>query len=402
MKVLIVSSQPPSAFSGGEIRLLNLLKYLSGDYDFTVIAPIFGRPEPGLAYADRYCRFLPVLLPGRIPQRSRLYWRLNTWRQALLIREPHAVTALSSPLFRNAVDNLVCSETFDVVQVQQLHMVQYLPAGFDGPTVLDVDNLWSKLRQRMMEIAPERGFTRRVLANIDGRKKFKYEKSAVRKFDACLAVCQEDEVVIRTLAPQVMTAVVANGVDTSYYVSQQVAGQAERSILFTGTMNWRPNIDAVKFFVNDVFPIIQRNDPSTVFRIVGRNPTQDVRELAQSPKIDVTGFVEDVRPYMAESTVYIVPLRAGAGTRLKILEVLAMGKAVVSTSLGAEGLEVTDGENVLIADEPGEFAAKVIGLLRNQGLREKLGRNGRRLVESRYDWSVIAPTLGQVYETLQA
>jgi glycosyltransferase involved in cell wall biosynthesis len=400
MKVLIISSQPPSPFSGGEIRLLNLLKHLAGDYDFTVIAPLFGRDESGLAHAGRYCRFLPVFLPEGIPQRSRLYWRLNAWRQAFLIREPHAVTALSSPLFQSAVDNLVCSETFDVVQVQQLHMVQYLPAGFDCPTVLDVDNLWSKLWQRMIEIAPERRFTRRVLAAIDYRKRCTYEKSAVQKFDACLAVCQEDEVFIRTLAPQVMTAVVPNGVDTSYYVPQ-VTGQAERSLLFTGTMGWRANIDAVKFFVNDVFPIVQQYDPSTIFRIVGRDPTQDVRELAQSPTIDVTGFVEDVRPYMAESAVYVVPLRAGAGTRLKILEGLAMGKAVVSTSLGAEGLEVTDGENVLIADEPSEFATKVIRLLRDQGLREKLGRNGRRLVESRYDWSVIAPKLGEVYESLQ-
>jgi len=400
MKVLIISGQPPSPFSGAEIRLLNLLRHLAGNYDFTVIAPICSKDDPKLSHADCYCRFIPAPIAAGMPRRSRLYWILNAWYQVLLTREPKLVADYAFPPVHSAVDKLVKSDKFDIVQIQQFYMAQYLPDRPNCPTILDVDNLWSKLSRRLVEISPERRLTRRIQAVIDQHKVYAYEKSALKKFDACLAVCHEDETYIRKLAPRTITAIVPNGVDTTYYVPQFGVG-GERTILFTGAMAWSPNIDAVKFLVSDILPIVRQYDPSVTLQIVGRNPTSDVRELAQAPWITVTGFVEDIRPYLAASTVYVVPLRAGAGTRLKILEALAMGKAVVSTSLGAEGLEVTDGKNILIADEPGEIAAQIIALLRNQSLREELGRNGRQLVESHYDWSAIASKLGAVYSAVR-
>jgi glycosyltransferase involved in cell wall biosynthesis len=399
LKILVISAQPPSPYSGGEIRLLNLLKHLSSAHEFTVLAPVHSMDNPALDFADKYCRFIPVLLETP-PSHSRLYWHLNAWRQAFIVPKPVQAISFYSPLVQQAIDNLLNQELFDVIQVQQLMMAQYLPEGIEVPSVLDVDNLWSKLFLRGSKSSNERRLTRRLQKCLDRKKISKYEIAQMRKFTACLAVSQEDEYIIQSQAPQAVTAVVPNGVDTEYFSPQPSSNEEASTLLFTGTMSWEPNVDAGKYFVGEILPLVQKENPGVTFQIVGRDPTPEVLELEKYPGVSVTGFVEDIRAYLAACNVYVVPIRYGAGTRLKILEALAMGKAVVSTTIGAEGLQVTQGENILISDEQYQFASQIFELIKNKSLKEKLSLNGRILVEKQYDWSIIAKNLNTLLHTI--
>ncbi|MGB2894557.1 MAG: glycosyltransferase, partial [Anaerolineales bacterium] len=340
MKILVISAQPPSPYSGGEIRLLNLLKHLSTGHEFTVLAPIHSMDNPALDIADKYCRFIPVLLEAP-PSHSRMYWQLNAWRQAFINPKPVQAMSFYSPLVQQAIDNLIYQEHFDVIQVQQLIMAQYFPEGIEVPSVLDVDNLWSKLFLRVSKSYNERRLTRHLQKGLDRKKIYNYEKAQIRKFTACLAITPQDECYIHSLAQQAITAVVPNGVDIEYFSPRPSSNEKASSLLFTGTMSWEPNVDAVKYFVGEILPLIQKENPGVSFQIVGRDPTPEVLELEKYPGVSVTGFVEDIRPYLTSCNVYVVPIRCGAGTRLKILEALAMGKPVVSTTIGAEGLQVT-------------------------------------------------------------
>ena len=218
------------------------------------------------------------------------------------------------------------------------------------------------------------------------------EASALRRFDGLLTVSEADRDTFARLYPFDVRGpmhVVATGVDTEYFApAAQASG---RDLVFTGSMDWLPNEDAMLFFCRDVLPLIRARVPGVRLSIVGRAPTPAVQRLADGDAgITVTGRVDDVRPYVRDAAVYVVPLRIGGGTRLKIFEAMAMGKAVVSTTIGAEGLDVKDGTDVMIADEPDAFATTVVDLLRDPSRRNAIGDAARRLVSAQYDWTVVA------------
>jgi glycosyltransferase involved in cell wall biosynthesis len=204
--------------------------------------------------------------------------------------------------------------------------------------------------------------------------------------------------------PGLSPSVVPNGVDMAFYTSQFPAHDdpcgwpSEQDLVFTGKMDFRPNVDAVLWFAQEVAPLLRQASPSPRFWIVGQNPHPRLAALANQPGVVLTGRVDDVRPYIAAAGVYAVPLRIGGGTRLKVLEAMAMGKAIVSTRLGCEGFDLVPGQEMLIADTPAEFAAAVLALLHDPDRRERMGRAARRFAESWYDWSAILPRLEQAYE----
>jgi glycosyltransferase involved in cell wall biosynthesis len=191
----------------------------------------------------------------------------------------------------------------------------------------------------------------------------------------------------------------ATGVDTEFFSPRGPA--AGKRLVFTGSMDWLPNEDAMTYFCRDILPLIRAQEPDVAVSIVGRAPTPAVTRLAEDAGIEVTGRVDDVRGYIEQAAAYIVPIRIGGGTRLKIFEAMAMGKAVVSTTVGAEGLPVTHGENVLIADDPTSFARDVVRLLRDPARRVQLERAARQLVVERYDWSAVAAQLDAALVPLQ-
>jgi glycosyltransferase involved in cell wall biosynthesis len=194
---------------------------------------------------------------------------------------------------------------------------------------------------------------------------------------------------------------VQTGVDTGYFAPRS-AGRADRHahLVFTGSMDWLPNEDGMLYFVREILPLIRRDEPDASLSIIGRAPTPAVKRLADEAGIEVTGRVDDVRPHIAAGSVYVVPLRVGGGTRLKIFEAMSMAKAVVSTTVGAEGLPVTSGRNIVIADEPGDFARAVVALIRDADARRRLEQEARRLVVDHYDWSAVATDFEEALERL--
>jgi glycosyltransferase involved in cell wall biosynthesis len=236
--------------------------------------------------------------------------------------------------------------------------------------------------------------------------------------DRVIAVSEADSEAIRRLVPGLEVTVVPNGVDIEYYncdfgrnffpksreswaksiLSEIQVTPVEKNcpLVFTGKMDFRPNVDAVIWFCREVLPLVQSDFPSVHFFIVGQSPNRRVISLARNPAVTVTGYVEDVRPYISRALVYVLPLRMGGGTRLKLLEAMAMGKAIVSTSLGCEGFDVTYGRELLVADDAEGFAQLVVELLRDAQRRERFGKEARRFAE-RYDWRKIVPRMEQVY-----
>ena len=191
-----------------------------------------------------------------------------------------------------------------------------------------------------------------------------------------------------------------NGVDCSYFTPSK-NGMKPHSLVFTGSMDWEPNNDAIFYFIKHIYPLIKKKVQEISFTIVGRDPSDALIKLASKDKsIELTGRVDDVRPYIANSCLYIVPLRIGGGTRLKILEAMAMGKTVISTSIGAEGLEVTSEENIILADEPQVFAKRALELFENNNLRKNIESSGRKLTEQKYSWDIIADKLGETWEAV--
>jgi glycosyltransferase involved in cell wall biosynthesis len=215
------------------------------------------------------------------------------------------------------------------------------------------------------------------------------ERAACARADVTIAVSEADQHLLQQLAPTARCVAVPTGVDAAYFTP---SGRPEipQRLVFTGSMDWHPNEDAILYFSEAILPRIRAEVPDVTVTVVGRTPGAHLRAVAERAGIVVTGTVDDVRPYIDEASVYIVPLRAGGGTRLKIFEALAMAKAVVSTTVGAEGLALTPDQNVCIADEPHAFADAVIALVREPARRRALGQAGRQLVEDRYSWERVA------------
>jgi polysaccharide biosynthesis protein PslH len=266
--------------------------------------------------------------------------------------------------------------------------VANVPAHLPCPSVLFTHNVEAEIWRRHADTA--RSPLRKALLSAQWRRTVRLERDAVRRFDLVLAVSDTDRrTLLQAYGPlRQPVHVVPTGVDTQYFAD--VAGPVRpRHMVFTGSMDWLPNEDALLYFVRDVLPLIRREEPEATVAIVGRAPTPAVVKLGSEYGVEVTGRVDDVRPHMAAGAVYIVPLRIGGGTRLKIFEAMAMGKPVVSTTIGAEGLPVEPGADVVIADSPGMFADAVVRLFRSQEERTRIGEAGRRLVAEQYDWSAV-------------
>ena len=254
---------------------------------------------------------------------------------------------------------------------------------------MDEHNLEYELLQRM--IYTERSPLRK-LYNFSEYVKFKREEQRCwQRADACILTSEREQTILKAHLSGKPTHVAPNGVDIEFFQPSSSLPDPN-SLVFTGLISYRPNTDAVIFFVKEVLPLIVQQRPKTVFSIVGMGAPDEVTRLA-GPNVRVTGKVDDVRPYIQEASVFVVPLRMGSGTRLKVLEGLAMGKAMVSTRLGCEGIRVQDGKHLLMADEPATFAQATLNLMEDREKALHLGTAGRALVEQEYSWASIVQTM---------
>jgi sugar transferase (PEP-CTERM/EpsH1 system associated) len=325
--------------------------------------------------------------------------------RGLLGRTPLTVLNYTTDSMKRALEKLLGENDFDIVQMESIHLMSYLPilrqARRRPIVVCDWHNIESELMQRYSEREP--GFLRRAYATRTARLMSAFEKRALREFDAHITVSQRDAGGLQALNPEARIFVIENGVDTAFYSEPEMErgdGSPAHRIVFVGSMDYHANIDGAVNFARQVWPRVRERLPQLTFTIVGKDPSAEVRELSQLPGIEVTGTVDDVRPFYRDAIAAVVPLNVGGGSRLKILEAMAAGVPVISTTLGAEGLEVRADENILIADANEQLAEAIIKLVEDEARREELIAAGRELVSSRYDWSGLGNELFRAYEKL--
>ena len=292
------------------------------------------------------------------------------------------------PAVSGAVKSLLLeAEPFDAVVADFLFAEPNVPRWPRTPMVFFAHNVEHQIWRRLASVEPQRW--RRAVLEVEWRKMRQCETAAVQRADVTVAVSDADRDQFLDAVPQATVHVVPTGVDTTFFAPGG-RPQVPRRLVFSGSMDWYPNEDALIDFAAHVWPRLRARHPDISMTVVGRNPTARLRAAAADAGIDVTGTVDDVRPFIDEAQVYVVPLRVGGGTRLKIFEALAMAKPVVSTTIGAEGLPVTSGKDIAIADEPASFADAVVRLIRDDAARQQLETAARTLVVQRYDWSAVA------------
>jgi len=293
-------------------------------------------------------------------------------------------------LYREASRRLYADPP-DLCVADFLFALPNMPPTGRVPLEFFADNVEHMIWKRLCE--GERRSWRRRLLGIEWRKMRRYEAYACQRADLTVAVSSLDRESLAANAPGADVRTVPTGVDLSYFTAG-AEREEPANLVFTGSMDWQPNEDAMLHFMDSILPLIRRKVPDSRLTVVGRNPSRRLQRAAREMGVEVTGRVEDVRPYVASASVFVVPLRIGGGTRLKIFEALSMQKAVVSTSVGAEGLPLHDGEHFLRADAPAAFAEAVVALIKDPSRRRALGAAGRKLVEERYSWPQVAQAFG--------
>jgi glycosyltransferase involved in cell wall biosynthesis len=290
---------------------------------------------------------------------------------------------------------------YDIVQCEYAYMGQYVRRQQGTAWVLDEHNLEFRITQSAAAAAARyRDLGYRIYAAREWKLRRQEEFATCRQFDWVLTVSERDRQELQVGAPMVPVSVVPNGVDLDHFSPDGMTPASDNAeVVFVGDLRYRPNSDGVDWFCREVWPLIRRQLPNLRFTVVGRADRM-MRALARYPGVTVTDWVPDTRPYVHRATVSVVPLRSGSGTRFKILEGLAMGAAMVSTTAGQEGLDVISGRDLLTADMPTDFANSVIRLLKDPAERGRLGSAGRRFVEAHYGWPRISEELERVYQAV--
>jgi len=326
-------------------------------------------------------------------QRKRVQQVLSILRGRSRLLDTYHIEAVQQIL-----DDLFVREHYDVVLFESVFMADYqLSEGTQ--VVIDEHNIEYELLQRTYQ--REKSFARKWYNWWESRQLKPVEIERCRKAQGVLVTSKREALLLKPLLPDSVISVVPNGVDTEVFQVSDQKQQLPDRIIFTGSMNYYPNIDAVHYFARECWPLIRLKVPSATWQIVGKDPPSAVRDLAKLSGVSVTGSVPDVKPYLAAATVAIVPVLIGSGTRLKILEAFAMGKAVVSTSLGCEGLAVTSGKHLLVADQPAAFAQSIVDLLQNVEQRTALGNAGRKLAETEYSWKQCGDDIIRALEKIR-
>ena len=382
---------------GGKLRTWHLMRHLARRHEITYLA--FREPDQPAADVEGMKEVAARVetITRREPAKGTLRFYVDAALH-LVDPLPYAVGKYRSAEYRRRLEALLARERFDLIVCDFLFPAVNLPKRLPCPAVMFTHNVESEIWRRHAET--KTGVLGRLLYGAQYRRMLRYERRELARFDGILAVSDADRDTFTRLYPGAISQpvhVVPTGVDTDYFEPASSDPQS-RAMVFTGSMDWLPNEDAMIYFCREVLPAIRAEIPDASLAIVGRTPTPAVKKLAEEHGVTVTGRVDDVRPYMKEAAVYIVPLRIGGGTRLKIFEAMAMGKAVVSTTVGAEGLPVTDGEHVRLADEPAAFARAVVHLMRDLDERRRIEAAARALVVARYDWSAVA---GELESALQ-
>jgi glycosyltransferase involved in cell wall biosynthesis len=396
--LFLCQTLPFPADSGVHIRSFNILRLLAREFDVTAVCFYRKANRTTPEQVERSIKGLREFAEVHafpIPQEHSAARLLADHARSVLTLIPYTRFAHQSGAVRQCVANLLGNGRFDIVHVDSLDLAALLPLLKDLPVVCTHHNVESDLLRRRS--AAEGVLLRRLYVKFQAGLMAREEQRWCPRVDMNAVVSPVDEQIFERRIPDARFTLVPNGVDIEF---MRPGNRETSGVVFVGSHGWLPNRDAMEYFCAQILPSIHRSHPALDVTWVGRAP-ESVREsyLARH-NVRLTGYVDDIRPYLEAASCYIVPLRMGGGTRLKILDAWAMSKAVVSTSVGCEGLEARDGENILIRDDPAEFAAAVQRVLEDRGLRERLGRNARRTAEEIYSWDVIGESMIDKYRAL--
>lgn len=376
--------------SGGDIRSYHIARDLASRHALTFLSYYDGEKD------EKYDRLLAEHLPGAVciatrRQESKAARALD-YLKRLPSGEPYAVSRFEFDGVRRAIAEAFRQERFDVAVCDFLDAAVNFPGELTLPCVLFQHNVESEIWRRHAET--EANPAKRLVYGLEFRRFLTYEEETVRRFQHVIAVSEHDKKLMSAWIDPARITVVPTGVDLSQYAPDDSGREPGPLVVFIGAMDWEPNIDAVEYFCSEIWPAVLREVPGAKFRIVGRNPDRRVQSVVCS-SVEVTGRVPAVLDHLREAAVVVVPLRIGGGTRLKIYEAMAAGKAVVSTSVGAEGLDVHHGKDIVLADAPGVFAESIVKLLRDRAMRKNYERAAADLAAD-CGW----PAVGKKFEAV--
>jgi sugar transferase (PEP-CTERM/EpsH1 system associated) len=395
MRIAFVSARVPYPLNtGGRIRTFHLLKAVAEVHEVTLITAV--ETDEEAASLEALHDALPAVQTqvARVPPRGTFGRRVRRALASPFDPLPFAWAGFRHRRFIENVAAALGNNHFDLVHCDQIQVAHALPAVRDAPRLIDAHNVEHVLLQRLAD--NEGRLWRRALLQWQARKTRETERATYAAVDHCIAVSEIDRTRIQALAPGLRVSVVPNGVDVKTFAARQRT-RDDNLIVFVGSMDWPPNVEGVAWFVRDVLPHIQGVRPAARFLVVGRRPAPALVRALGGAQVQFTGTVDDVRPFVEQAAIVAVPLLSGGGTRLKILEAWAMAKAVVSTTVGAEGLPIVPGANVMLGDDPRAFAQCVTQLLDDAQAIDRLGAEGRKVVEEQFAWERVAQSLFAAY-----
>jgi glycosyltransferase involved in cell wall biosynthesis len=400
VRVLMLAPRTPFPPDyGAAQRNLQLVQWLGRQHDLTLLT--YGDPrDPAVISALEDSASRVEIVP------SRRRHPVDRARALFLSTEPDLARRLWSAEMNERLSKLLRQSCFDLVQIEGLEMYSAWDLARRSLARLPLVVLDEHNAEYVLQESAWRGGARRrslVTAGysfVQAARLRRYERRACQSVDGVLDVSSEEDRALKAIVPGLRSAVIPNGVDTDYY---QPATDASRdgSILFIGKMDYRPNVDAVEWLTSEIWPVLRNSVPNARLNIVGRDPLPRVTRLAETPGVSVVGAVADDRPWFSRAAVLAVPMRMGGGVRLKVLQALATGTAIVATSFGMSGVGAVDGVHFLLGDSPVEFSAKLALLLGDPALRTRLSEAGRALARDRFDWRTILPRLDDFHRELR-
>lgn len=393
MKILhLLPYNPVPANFGGALRIYHILKHLTRHHDVTVAG--FGY----IGDLEKFYQEFPTL-KGKthfIEHPWRIKFRRFIQLYSLFSRHSFWYNAVTTRLMQQTINDILARQDFDIIQ-SEFPSMAFFNLDSNALKIYDAHNVEHETFRRMSDKDPSK--IRRIFYRSEYHKLYKEELEVCRSRDAIFTTSQPDKELFHNDVPDIPKFVIPNGVDTTYFHPGTDKSEAN-SLVFVGMMGYIPNHDAMMYFLDEIFPRIKASRPSVKLFIVGKAARTELKNRA-SENVIVTDFVEDVRPFVWRSSVYVVPLRMGGGTRLKIMEALAMKKPMVTTSIGCEGIDLVDGESALIADDPVVFSNRVIQLLNDMSLQEQISSRGYKLVKEKYEWNKIGQSMEHAYEILR-
>lgn len=397
MKVLFLSTKSPLPTNDGHsLRTYNLLKQAARKHDITLVTFVKYQDEYNYRKElEQICSRVCFLDIPENKSRVRLYL-------SLFLTVFSSKPFLAGKYFSRPMNRLICTLieeiSFDVVHLDTLPLCVYLKSLKGIQTVLNEHNVESSLLSRHLEVI--KNPLTKLFYTQQQKRLEQFEKLTARAVDHIITCSENDKRDLEIMASSKPITVVPNGVDIKYFSPAEKSQNDLTDLVFVGGMNWFPNYDAMLWFTKDVMPILLKKHPGLHLHIIGKKNGKTLS--VKSDHVTYHGFVDDIQPLVHESAVFISPLRVGGGTRLKLLDAMAMGKAIVSTTIGAEGLNVKDGEQMLLADTPESFAEAISSLLDSPTRREQLEKAARIYVERHFSWDIIGRSLLQVYEQVAA